>query len=152
MEKEMATHSSVLAWRIPGTGEPGGRPSMGSQRVGHDWSDLAAAAEGIKRGRLRQRTERGRVELSHAEVSGGSREEQPHALGQGQRPGGATPCPGAVAAWALESQEELFHVQGREGWWWGDPPSKVRSTSCALLEQLWRDTGRPKVRETQVRR
>ena len=38
------THSSVLAWRIPGTGEPGGLPSMGSHRVGHDWSDLAAAA------------------------------------------------------------------------------------------------------------
>ena len=35
----MATHSSVLAWRIPGTGEPGGLPSMGSHRVGHDWSD-----------------------------------------------------------------------------------------------------------------
>ena len=44
MEKEMATHSSVLAWRIPGMGEPGGLPSMGSHRVGHDWSDLAAAA------------------------------------------------------------------------------------------------------------
>ena len=40
----MATHSSVLAWRIPGTGEPGGLPSMGSHRVGHDWSDLAAVA------------------------------------------------------------------------------------------------------------
>ena len=40
----MATHSSVLAWRIPGTGEPGGLPSMGSPRVGHDRSDLAAAA------------------------------------------------------------------------------------------------------------
>ena len=45
LEKEMATHSSVLAWRIPGRGEPGGLPSMGSHRVGHDWSDLAAAAE-----------------------------------------------------------------------------------------------------------
>jgi len=44
LEKEMASHSSVLAWRIPGTGEPGGLPSMGSHRVGHDWSDLAAAA------------------------------------------------------------------------------------------------------------
>ena len=44
LEKEMATHSSVLAWRIPGTGEPGGLPSMGSHRVGHDWSDAAAAA------------------------------------------------------------------------------------------------------------
>ena len=44
LEKEMATHFSVLAWRIPGTGEPGGLLSMGSHRVGHDWSDLAAAA------------------------------------------------------------------------------------------------------------
>ena len=44
LEKEMATYSTVLAWRIPGTGEPGGLPSMGSHRVGHDWSDLAAAA------------------------------------------------------------------------------------------------------------
>ena len=44
LEKEMATHSSVLAWRIPGTGEPGGLLSMGSHRVGHNWSDLAAAA------------------------------------------------------------------------------------------------------------
>ena len=44
LEKEMATHSSILAWRIPGTGEPGGLPSMGSHRVRHDWSDLAAAA------------------------------------------------------------------------------------------------------------
>ena len=42
LEKEMATHSSVLAWRIPGTGEPGGLPSMGSHRVRHDWSNLAA--------------------------------------------------------------------------------------------------------------
>ena len=42
----MATHSSVLAWRIPRTGEPGGLPSVGSHRVGHDWSDLAAAAAG----------------------------------------------------------------------------------------------------------
>ena len=40
----MATHSSILAWRIPGMGEPGGLPSMGSHRVRHDWSDLAAAA------------------------------------------------------------------------------------------------------------
>ena len=44
LEKEMATHSSVLAWRIPGTGEPDGLLSMRSHRVGHDWSDLAAAS------------------------------------------------------------------------------------------------------------
>ena len=46
--KEMATHSSVLAWRIPGTGEPGGLPSMRSHRFRHDWSDLAAAAASRK--------------------------------------------------------------------------------------------------------
>ena len=46
-EKEMATYSSVLAWRIPGTGEPGGLPSMGSHRVGHDWSGLAAAEAAV---------------------------------------------------------------------------------------------------------
>ena len=44
LEKEMATHSSVFAWRIPGTEELGGLLSMGLHRVGHDWSDLAAAA------------------------------------------------------------------------------------------------------------
>ena len=49
-EKATATHSSVLAWRIPGTAEPGGLPSMGSHRVGHDWSDLAAAAAAANQG------------------------------------------------------------------------------------------------------
>ena len=48
LEKEMATHSSVLAWRIPGTGEPSGLPSMGSHRVRHDSSDLVAAAAATK--------------------------------------------------------------------------------------------------------
>ena len=41
LEKEMVTHSSVFAWRIPGMGEPGGLPSVGSHRVGHDGSNLA---------------------------------------------------------------------------------------------------------------
>ena len=54
----MATHSSVLAWRTPGMGEPGGLPSMGSHRVGHDGSDLAAAAAGQIMGRW------GMVEMS----------------------------------------------------------------------------------------
>ena len=45
LEEEMATHSNILAWRIVGTEEPGGLPSMGSHRVGHDWSDLAAAGK-----------------------------------------------------------------------------------------------------------
>ena len=47
LEKAMATYSSTLAWRIPGMGEPGGLLSMGSHRVGHDWSDLAAAAAAV---------------------------------------------------------------------------------------------------------
>ena len=45
LEKEMATHSSILAWRIPGTGEPGVLPSLGSHRVRHDWSNLVAATK-----------------------------------------------------------------------------------------------------------
>ena len=44
LKQIMATHSIILAWRIPGTEEPGGLPAMGSHRVGHDWSDLAAVA------------------------------------------------------------------------------------------------------------
>ena len=48
LEKEMPTHSSVLAWRIPGMEELGRLPSMGSHRVGHDWSNLAAAAAAEK--------------------------------------------------------------------------------------------------------
>ena len=48
----MATHSSILAWRIPGMGEPSGLPSTGSHRVGHDWSDLAAAAVARKSWRV----------------------------------------------------------------------------------------------------
>ena len=47
LEKEMVTHSSVLAWRIPGTGEPGGLTSMGSHRVRHDLSDFAAVAAAV---------------------------------------------------------------------------------------------------------
>ena len=48
LEKEMATHSCVLAWRIPGMGEPGGLPSLGSHRARHDWSNLAAAVAGAR--------------------------------------------------------------------------------------------------------
>ena len=47
LEKEMATHSSILAWRIPGTEEPSGLPSMGSHSVWHDWSDLVAASAAV---------------------------------------------------------------------------------------------------------
>ena len=59
LEKAMATHSSVLAWRIPGTGEPGGLLSMGSHRVGHDGSNLAAAAAASLGNRKRKMRGRG---------------------------------------------------------------------------------------------
>ena len=60
----MATHSSVLAWRIPGTGEPGGLPSMGSHRVGH-WSDLAvAAARAARTSRNRNGIEKNKIKCS----------------------------------------------------------------------------------------
>ena len=62
LEKEMATHSIDLAWRIPGMGEPGGLPSMGSHRVGHDRSDLAAVAA-VRLGRL-ERQGREEAELN----------------------------------------------------------------------------------------
>ena len=48
LEEEMASHPSVLAWRIPGMADPGGLPSMGSHRVRHDWIDLAAASPNLR--------------------------------------------------------------------------------------------------------
>ena len=57
LEKEMATHSSILTWRIPGTEEPLGLPSMGLHRIGHDSSDLAAAAIIVKTFREKQEPE-----------------------------------------------------------------------------------------------
>ena len=71
LEKEMATHSSVIAWRIPGTGEPGGLLSMGSHRVGHDGSNLAAAARGWN-------TECARVRNW---ICGGKQDQQPQMQG-----------------------------------------------------------------------
>ena len=63
MEREMATHSSALAWRIPGTVEPDGLPSVWSHRVGHDGGDLAAAAQRI------ERTEKERMEQKSSKKS-----------------------------------------------------------------------------------
>ena len=63
LEEEMATHSSVLSWRIPWTEEPGGLPSMGSHRVGHDWSDLAAAAKSLLM-KVKEKTEKAVLKLN----------------------------------------------------------------------------------------
>ena len=74
LEREMATHSSVLAWRIPGTEEPGGLLSMGLHRVGHDWSDLTATAASpgnppFIEGALKWRTRPLEVVLGRLELS-----------------------------------------------------------------------------------
>ena len=84
----MATHSSVLAWRIPGTGEPGGLPSMWSYRVGHDWSDLAAAAAYTT-----QRQNQTSAQFSHPAVSNSL---QPHGLQHIRLPY-PSPIPGACS-------------------------------------------------------
>ena len=65
LEKEMATHSSVLAWRITGTGEPGGLPSMGSHRVEHDWNDLAVFPEQLAEQTVHTRDWPGSKDNSH---------------------------------------------------------------------------------------
>ena len=104
LEKEIATHSSVLAWRIPGMAEPGGLPSVGWHRVRHDWSDLAsaAAALGIHQGpdirRRGQKKEKQRhvivrkTGLVTAGFEGGGRGQEPRSVGpsrscRGQRNG-----------------------------------------------------------------
>ena len=86
LEKEMAPHSSALAWRIPGTGEPGGLPSMGSHRVRHDWSDLAVAVVGSS-------DQQGSFQLSGAgsggtvAANGANSGEWVHQLGRGNLSG-----------------------------------------------------------------
>ena len=76
LEKEMASHSSVFTWRIPGTREPGGLPSMGLHRVGHDWSDLAVAAAWVYQDVIPSKVkedlylERQRKEVNKEHISG----------------------------------------------------------------------------------
>ena len=83
LEKEMATHSSVLAWRIPGTGEPGGLLSPGLHRVGHDWSDLAAAAAGSYRA-----SQVVLMVVKNLSANAGDIEDSGLILGLGRSPGG----------------------------------------------------------------
>ena len=92
LEKEMAAHSSVLAWRIPGTAEPGGLPSMGSHRVGHDWSDLAAAA-GLPWW----------LSGKGSSCSAGDTDSIP---GSGRSPGGGMATHSSILAWEISRTEE----------------------------------------------
>ena len=84
LEKEMATHSSVLAWRIPGTEEPGGLLSMGLHRVTHDWSNLAAATAVLYKASLVAQL--GKESASSAEDLGSI-------SGLGRSPGEGKGCP-----------------------------------------------------------
>ena len=93
LEKEMATHSSVLAWRIPGTGEPGGLPSMGSHRVGHDWSDLTAAAAAALLRRDTRAFSPPRGDTARRQLSA-SQEENPH-----QKLKWSAPWPSPLRLW-----------------------------------------------------
>ena len=97
----MAIHSSVLAWRIPGTGKPGGLPSMGSHRVGHDWSNLAAAAAAV-------------VESTAPEISAGF---------SGGGGGGlvAQSCPTLAIPWTIAHQAPLSTGFSRQEYWSGLP-------------------------------
>ena len=107
LEKEMATHSSVLAWRIPGTAEPSGLPSMGLHRVGHDWSDLAAAAADHCRS---------------AGPLGPVQAWRPDAL-RAPDPGNCSQSPARRAL----SREELQWQGGRAGWGMSNPREAFRT-------------------------
>ena len=95
----MATHFSVLAWRIPEMGEPGGLPSMGSHRVGHNWSDLAAAADKEERVPRWHRVKN----LPANEVDTG---HQGSISGSGRSPRGGNGNHSSILAWKIPWTEE----------------------------------------------
>ena len=86
LEKEMATHSSVLTWRIPGMEEPDGLPSLGSHRVRHDWSDLAAAAapgsSAIYAGKIRKSMKKVKVRFHNHKELGNHCTRQQNSAGE----------------------------------------------------------------------
>ena len=86
----MATHSSVLAWRIPGTGEPGGLPSMGSPRVGHDRRDSAATTKLNNAASQRTQPNSNLVTTSHVGRAGFGTSTKPQALRHFSRSGGTS--------------------------------------------------------------
>ena len=86
-------------------------------------------------------------ELPSPKARGGCQEELPHAGGLEEQPH----IQGAVAAQALEGLEELFHVQGRKGWWWGDTPIQGKEQRLCFAGAAVKRYPMSKVRETQVR-
>ena len=99
LEKKMATHSNILAWKIPGTGEPGGLPSMGSHRVGHDWSNLAAATAAAHANKLM-------LKILQARLQKYVNHELPHVLA-GFRKDRGTRDQIANICWIIEKTREF---------------------------------------------
>ena len=171
----MATHSSILAWRIPGTGAPGGLPSMGSHRVGHDWSDLAVAAAVhpdnslLKRSDLSSHEKAGRnIKWLPLDFCGGPVVKNPpsNAGGMGLIPGmgrshmeqGSWAHSPQLRACALEPSRapateahalsSLCSVT-REATTVGSPSTTVKSSPCSLpLEEACSQQGR--LRQTKI--
>ena len=131
LEKEIATHSSVFAWRIPGKGQPGGLPSMGSHRVGHDWSDLAAAAQHFPwSGRIKASNKRLHIHwdraLHHVRNEGERKTEIVETAATSEEPRSQWACcspwtvPGRVPKTRPQSAPYCKRVQehlNRNTWW-----------------------------------
>ena len=132
LEKEMATHSSVLSWRIPGMREPGRLPSMGSYRVRHDWSDLAAAAA-VYIYRAFSGSSAGKKSACNAGDPGSI-------LGSGRYPGEGIGYPLQYSCTSLVAQTIKNPPAMRETWvWslgWDDPLEEGMATHSSIL--AWR--------------
>ena len=117
LEKEMATHSSVLAWRIPGTGEPHALPSLGSHRVGHDWSDLAAvAAADLTTNKIFIGRDKLYFRQKKSAWTGSRTLENSHSPGEHMHCRGPTPRPGRASnVLCSETQATLQKAWFRKG-------------------------------------
>ena len=136
----MATHSSVLAWRIPGTGEPGGLLSMGSHRVRHNWSDLAAAAVGM----CSPDSSAGKESTCNAGNLGSI-------SGSGRSPGEEIGYP-LQYSWAFLMAQTVKNLPAMWETWvwslgWEDPLMEVMATDSSILA-WWIPMGRGAWRAT----
>ena len=146
VEKEMATHSSILAWRIPWTEEPGGLPSVESDRVGHDWSDSIAAGAATVCSSVRI-TGVGALSPQSSSRAPGRAESPPGRavllLLSAHQPGVASPLPSlfSVAGSPLLAPARQLWPRGRCSKW--QPPSRP---ACPGFSVLYRNSGSAKSR------
>ena len=124
----MAPHSSTLAWKVPWTEEPGGLPSMGSLRVGHDWSDLAAAAE----------TSQVALVVKNLTANAGDIRDMGSIPESGRSPGGGHDNSPSVLAWRSSWTEKPGRLQfigsQRVGHDWSDLAQKSPSHRCTMRQ------------------